>query len=64
MNPASEFGRWIFWYGDILAFVDTLYMSKIYVLAFCKIDQKFENLNQKAAAGKTICIILNKNGNS
>ena len=29
MNPASEFGRWIFWYGDILAFVDTLYMLKI-----------------------------------
>ena len=23
MNPASEFGRWIFWYGDILAFMGT-----------------------------------------
>ena len=29
MNPASEIGRWIFWYGDILVFVDTLYMMKI-----------------------------------
>ena len=25
MNSASEFGRWIFWYGDILVLVDTQY---------------------------------------